>query len=764
MNIKKLTIFNKNNQQLYNMKTSATLSLFSGFLKSFYTQFFLLIILLFSFNSNAQGPGCPNVNAGGDIELDCEQPCTDLSATFLQTGETTSYEVSPIDYEPPFPTTGGTEVSVFIDDRWSNIIPLPFDFCFYGDTYSQILIGSNGVISFDTVNNEPDGYCDWSFSESIPSPDLFGTTIFGPYMDIDPSVDSSGIINYTIFGDAPCRTMVVNFPDIPYYSSSCNQYTLTTQVVIYETTNVVEIYLEDRTNACSTWNDGNAVIGLQNQDGTDGITPPERNTGNWAANNEAWRFTPNGESNVAFSWLNEDNEVIGTDSVINVCPANETSTYTAQAIYTNCNGDVITETDTVTVTFTGAFGIDLGDDQDLCGQEEYLITAQLTDANPSEANFTWSNGETSQSITVTESNTYTVDVTVGNCTLSSSVTINFSDSPLIDLGGDQSICGSEDIILDATPSNSEDITNISYKWFKDGVELSDEILNTLDVMDVGIYSVEVSSDNCVSTDSVEVNLSSFTVTLGENLNICDQSSIEITPEIIGEDDSNASFVWSTGETTSTIDVSNSGTYSVTVTINGCENSDTIDISITNLPVVDLGDDFKSCVGESWTLTATSIEEGITFQWFLNGNEIPGETSNSLDFIVTEDFSGIQTYGVSVTKGDCTGIDEVEVQLYDVENCIITQGISPDATPGYNDYLDLEFLSDRVGGITNLQIFNRFGTIVYDQVNYINQWNGQDNAGNKLPTGTYYYVIDLASVDDVYRSQTSGWIYLNRKSN
>ena len=57
----------------------------------------------------------------------------------------------------------------------------------------------------------------------------------------------------------------------------------------------------------------------------------------------------------------------------------------------------------------------------------------------------------------------------------------------------------------------------------------------------------------------------------------------------------------------------------------------------------------------------------------------------------------------------------------------------------------------------------FGTIVYNQENYINQWSGQDNNDNKLPTGTYYYVIDLASVDDVYGSQTSGWIYLNRSS-
>ena len=367
------------------MKQTATLYSFFGFLKSLSLQLFFIFILLFCLNSFAQGPGCPNVNAGGNIELDCDQPCTDLSATFLQTGETTSYEVAPIDYNPPFPSTGGTPISVNTDDVWSDPIPLPFDFCFYGGTYSEILIGSNGVITFDLVNNEPNGFCDWSFSDPIPSNNLFSTTIFGPYMDIDPSIDGSGIINYTIFGEVPCRTMVVNFPVIPYFS--CEDLNMTTQIVIYETTNVVEIYLENRSDACSNWNSGNAVNGLQNQNGTEGVSAPNRNTGNWSAINEAWRFTPNGNSNVAFSWLNENNEVISTDPIINVCPTDEVTTYTAQAVYTNCNGDEIIENDEVIVTFNGGFIIDLGGNQEFCDEENYTITADLAIANPEDASF-----------------------------------------------------------------------------------------------------------------------------------------------------------------------------------------------------------------------------------------------------------------------------------------------------------------------------------------------------------------------------------------
>ena len=144
----------------------------------------------------------------------------------------------------------------------------------------------------------------------------------------------------------------------------------------------------------------------------------------------------------------------------------------------------------------------------------------------------------------------------------------------------------------------------------------------------------------------------------------------------------------------------------------------------------MNDDFKSCVGEEWTLTATTSEEEVSYQWYLNGDAIVGETNSTVTVVISDDFPGTQNYSVTITKGNCTGTDDVNVELYEISNCVITQGISPDATPGFNDYLDLEFLSDRVGGITNLQIFNRYGTIVFNKNNYINEWKGQDKNGNR----------------------------------
>ena len=100
-----------------------------------------------------QAPGCPSIEIGAVDTIDCfSDPCVELTSTFLQTGETSTYEVDSIQYAPPFPFTGGTPLFIGIDDIFSDTIQLPFEFCFFGNTYDFIIIGANGVLSFDIAN------------------------------------------------------------------------------------------------------------------------------------------------------------------------------------------------------------------------------------------------------------------------------------------------------------------------------------------------------------------------------------------------------------------------------------------------------------------------------------------------------------------------------------------------------------------------------------------------------------------------------------
>ena len=274
-----------------------------GFIRNI---FFLLIIstqLVF-----AQAPGCPSIDLGSDISLDCStSSCTDLTANAFQIGETTSYTVSSISYNPPYSFNTGTSIFQSVDDVWSSLISLPFDFCFFGNTYNQIIIGSNGVVSFNV--GSANGYCAWSFSTSIPNSSIpYPNSINGAYHDIDPSVSGSHDVNYAVLGTYPCRTFVVNYYNVPHYQ--CNNLTTTQQIVLYETTNVIEVYIDDKPT-CTSWNGGNAVIGIQNASGSIGYCPPNRNTGPWSANQEAWRFTPSGNTTSTINWYDASGFNIG---------------------------------------------------------------------------------------------------------------------------------------------------------------------------------------------------------------------------------------------------------------------------------------------------------------------------------------------------------------------------------------------------------------------------------------------------------------------
>lgn len=404
-------------------------------LKSAVFSSFLLIFFTGINTSYGQGPGSLFVDAGPDVTVECGtgNGCAEITATFLETFETQTnqYSVEQITYNPPFPFNGlANSIDITTDDTWSPVDVLPFDFCFFENTETEFQVGSNGVIRFDVDPNDTTN--GWSFDEDLPNnsnPTLGECNVFTPVHDIHPSINPGNEIGYEILGDFPNRVLVVSYYEVAMFSSSCNSLLATQMVVFYEFSNVIEVYMQDKP-VCPTWNDGNAAVGIQNNDGNIAFVPPGRNTSDspWSTTNEAWSFSPAGDPTYVFEWLDSDGNVISTDPTTEVCPEG-TEIFTARVTYTNCNGDVVVLTDEVQVTSEAEFTVDLGGDQVFCDVASYDITVTLDGADPANATYLWSTGETTPTITVTTTDVYSVDVTVDGCTITESVSITFLESP-----------------------------------------------------------------------------------------------------------------------------------------------------------------------------------------------------------------------------------------------------------------------------------------------------------------------------------------------
>ncbi|MBK7287971.1 MAG: hypothetical protein IPI95_13215 [Flavobacteriales bacterium] len=115
--------------------------------------------------------------------------------------------------------------------------------------------------------------------------------------------------------------------------------------------------------------------------------------------------------------------------------------------------------------------------------------------------------------------------------------------------------------------------------------------------------------------------------------------------MIGVTVAGATYFWNTGATTDSIAVSSTGTFWVDATLNGCAVRDSIDVSVTPLPVVDLGPDVAVCPGAQATLDATT--PGGSYLWS-NGAITPTITV------------GTGIWSVDVTVNGCTASDAATI--------------------------------------------------------------------------------------------------------
>jgi len=294
--------------------------------------------------------------------------------------------------------------------------------------------------------------------------------------------------------------------------------------------------------------------------------------------------------------------------------------------------------------------------------------------------------EKSESITVSESGMYYVELDYGNCsgsanTLSNTIEISTGTSSGLAINGASNIevCPGETQLLEASISGQ----GYTYTWYKDGsivsgptVEASTYTVNAGISGFEGSYEVEISGSGVCTelSDPVTVSSSgSFEITLNNQENIVLLPSQTKTLSV-STTASSAAYQWYkdgaaiTDATSNTLVIGETGEYYVEVTNNGgpCTPAPVASATTTVVTpdsfefVVDYVGTYTSCESVDATLSLTTInavsdsgaktdvtqdlQNAFDYQWKLNGADVSGETSKTITISDQEDNGQYDLFG------------------------------------------------------------------------------------------------------------------------
>lgn len=221
----------------------------------------------------------------------------------------------------------------------------------------------------------------------------------------------------------------------------------------------------------------------------------------------------------------------------------------------------------------------------------------LSAYNPN-SSYLWSTGATTPSLNISTSGTYWVQVTNACGSTSDTITVHVDQPLWFSLGADREMCSNGNTVLKAPVS-----TGATYLW-NDGSQL-----DSLQVTGSGTYWVKVTNGCGVFLDSVVISYKQLPqVNLGPDINACTggtQVLQSLTP-VSGQ------LLWSTGDTTPSISVNQTGTYWLQATNSCGTTADTIKVFSTQGLSLEIGDTVHRCP-TSFVILRSNLQGG-TYQW------------------------------------------------------------------------------------------------------------------------------------------------------
>ena len=456
------------------------------------------------------------------------------------------------------------------------------------------------------------------------------------------------------------------------------------------------------------------------------------------------------EQGVTYSWTGP-NGFSSTRPYVSIkfTGANQAGQYIVTA-----TGRCGTKKDTVSFVAPTGTNVNLGRDTSICQGSSLTLNATTSGTTVS---YTWSTGASTPTISVTQSGTYWVRVTADGCTSTDTIRITVTTIPsAFNLGNDTTYCGNFTRVLSTG--------NTTTTWSTGATGAS------ITVTQPGRYIATITNTCGSRKDTINLYQNPIPqINLGRDTSICQGNSLMLNATTSG---TTVSYTWSTGASTPTINVTQSGTYWVRVTADGCTSTDTIRITVNTIPsAFNLGNDTTYCgnftrvlstgnATTTWSTGATGASITVTQpgtyyadlvnscggksdtieitqdnfpQLELKGDTVicDGNTAiltaisnasqliwNNGDTTRTLQINQHGTYWVMASNQNCSTADSIYIE--DCEGDLwVPKAFTPN-DDGINDQFILygKYVSDY-----HLRIFDRWGQLLFESQDINNSWDG-----------------------------------------
>ncbi|MDT8411092.1 MAG: gliding motility-associated C-terminal domain-containing protein [Vicingaceae bacterium] len=254
-------------------------------------------------------------------------------------------------------------------------------------------------------------------------------------------------------------------------------------------------------------------------------------------------------------------------------------------------------------------------------------------------------------------------------------------------------------------------------------------------------------NGCQNTDNVIITVNPLpTIVASNDTTICNGSSATISAS------GASTYSWDNGLGAGqlhTVNPTTTTTYAVTGTdANGCQNTDNIIVTVVScgVPTANLSaNNTAICINDCVDFTDLSTNTPTSWLWSFEGVS-PATSTLQHPQGICYDSTG--TFDVTLIVSNAFGFDTITMNNYIVvDSCLevpvsftIPNVFSPN-NDGNNDVFFIEST-----GVTNLdmQIYNRWGMLIFETSDIKATWDGRTNSGDICPEGTYFYIIKITT--------------------